>query len=136
MRMVLLMASLAVTVGGCAVYGEYWYRPGGTEAQYEAAAANCERAAMARFPPMTMGTPGYFATQDEWCQPTAGGTNCTIINPGYLPQVRSEADTNDGPRENAFRSCMLAGGWRPGYPTAGELSKPPASVPQAAVAGR
>lgn len=133
MRKLLLVVSIAVTVGGCAVYGPSWYRPGSTEAQFEAAAANCDGAALARFPPMTMGAPGYFSTGNEYCAPTSGGTNCTIIGSGYLPQARSAADTNEGPRENAFRSCMLAGGWQPYYPAAGEPIAPPARVPDAAV---
>src|ERR1700761_3276703 len=108
----LLLTSLLSTLAGCGVYyTEYWARPGGTEAEFQAAAAKCDGDALARFPPVTLGQRGYFATPDTWCTPTAGGTNCVLINPGYLPQAQSAADTNEVPRENAARQCLMAGGW-------------------------
>jgi hypothetical protein len=125
MRRALLVTSMVFAVSGCAVYGEYWSRPGATEAQFEAAAANCENAAVARFPPMTFGAPGFFRTSNEYCMPTAGGLNCNLIHSGYLPQARSDADTNAVPRANAFEACMVAGGWRPGYQAYGEVFTPP-----------
>ena len=126
MRRVLLVTSMLSIIGGCTVVeGPGWVRAGSTEAQFEAAASTCDTAATTRFPPMTMGAAGYFSAPNEWCSPTSGGTSCTIINPGYLPQARSAADTNDTPRENAFRSCMMAGGWRPTYPSGGETFTPP-----------
>ena len=129
MRRTLLVASMLFAVSGCAVYGEYWTwsRPGGTEAEFQAAAANCGTNAAARFPPMTFGAPGYFRSSNEYCTPTSGGTNCNLINSGYLPQARSEADTNTVPREHAFEACMVAAGWRPGYPMGGVVYSPPAS---------
>src|ERR1700676_4718508 len=118
MRRALVVASMLLTVGGCAVYGQYWSRPGSTEAEFEVAASNCESAALARFPPVTFGMPGYFRTHNEYCTMTAGGPNCQIIGSGYLPQAQSAADTNEVPRENAFQQCMFAGGWRPSDPAA------------------
>ncbi len=82
MRRALLLTSLLV-VGGCVEYGTYWGRPGASDADFDRAATNCEHAAFARFPPMTMGRPGFFRTPTEYCAPTAGGTNCTIIGGGY-----------------------------------------------------
>ena len=113
MRRLLVCSPLVLMLAGCgAYYTEYWVRPGGSEAAFEAAASRCESDALARFPPMTFGQKGYFATPNTWCTPTAGGTNCSIINPGYLPQAQSAADTNEGPRENAVHQCLLAGGWQ------------------------
>jgi len=112
----LALISLAFALGGCAVQAQYWYLAGATPGQFEAATAHCEEAAESRYPPVSLGRPGFFAAPNEWCQPTAGGTNCNIIGSGYLPQARSEADTNEVPRANAFNACMMAGGWRPTYP--------------------
>src|SRR3954454_6304406 len=99
MRHWLAIAPLLSALAGCGVYyTEFWVRPGGTEAQYIAAATGCDREAEARFPPMTLGRQGWFETPNTWCTQTAGGPNCSIINPGYLPQAQSAADTNEGPR--------------------------------------
>lgn len=133
MRHVLLITTMLLALSGCTVYGEYWAQPGGTEARFEAAASNCETAALVRFPPVTMGAPGYFRAANEWCTPTPGGTNCTIIGAGYLPQARSAADTNEGPRQNAFHACMLSGGWRPIYSAAGEAFMAPSTLPETVI---
>jgi hypothetical protein len=118
MRRALLSASMLILVSGCTVYGTYWAPPAGPEANFELSARNCENSSLTRFPPMTMGKPGYFRTPNEWCEPAGSGTNCTIIGAGYLPQARSAADTNIAPREHAFNACMVAGGWRPNTPPA------------------
>jgi hypothetical protein len=124
MRRVLFVTSLLCSMVGCAAPGPAWVRSGATDAQFAAAASSCQSAAATRFPPMTFGKPGYFSAPDEWCTPTAGGTNCTIIGDGYLPQARSAADTNETPRANAFHACMVAGGWRPAYQAGGEIFMP------------
>jgi hypothetical protein len=129
MRRLLLLGSMLLTLGGCTVYGQYWDSPNGTEAAFDAAASGCDKAAFVRYPPVTMGVPGYFSTPNEFCGPTAGGTNCMIINDGYLPQVQSADDTNAQPRGHAFQSCMVAGGWHPVYAANGLAFTPPMSVP-------
>jgi hypothetical protein len=134
MRRLLLFFTLALTMGGCgAYYGQYWARAGGTEAEFEIAAGKCESDAMSRYPPITLGQRGYFSTPDTWCTPTAGGTNCVLINPGYLPQAQSAADTNELPRENAFHACLLAGGWQPVGPEQSWAPPPWSGLPEAAV---
>jgi hypothetical protein len=133
MRRVLLMASAVFALAGCAVYGGSWYRPDATEAQFEAAAEQCDHASAARFPPMTAGRAGYYSAPNEWCEPTAGGTNCSIIGSGYLPQAQSALDTNEAPRAQAFNACMVAGGWRPGYQANGFIFTPPAPVREGSV---
>jgi hypothetical protein len=127
MRRLLAFSALLLTMSGCgAYYTEYWVRPGSTEAQFEVAASRCESEAEARFPPMTFGMRGYFASPNTWCTPTAGGTNCVLINPGYLPQAQAANDTNEVPRANAFHACLMAGGWHPAGP-ADNLAAPPVS---------
>ena len=112
-------------LAGCAVYGQILVSAqGATEAQFEAAAEGCDSAAAARFPPMTAGRAGYYSAPNEWCEPTAGGTNCPIIGSGYLPQAQSAADTNEVPRAQAFQACMVAGGWQPAYQANGFIFTP------------
>ena len=134
MRRVLLLGSMLFAIGGCTAHQQYWAAPGATETTFEAASSTCDKAALVHFPPMTMGVPGYFATPEEFCSPTAAGTNCMIINPGYLPQVQSSADTNASPRSNAFRSCMVTKGWRPVYQAAGGGFIQPSGVTETTVA--
>jgi hypothetical protein len=133
MRRILHAALAVFSVAGCAVYGQSWYRPGATEAQFEAAAEGCDSAATTRFPPMTAGRAGYYSAPNEWCQPTAGGTNCLIIGSGYLPQAQSAADTNEAPRARAFQACMVAGGWQPATPANGFIFTPSVRVRQSQV---
>src|SRR5579863_1142902 len=118
----------------------HWARPGGSEAAYEASASSCEADAMRQAPPMALGMPGYFPNATTWCSPNVGGVSCVPINPGYLPQVQSSADTNAPVRERLFGSCMMAGGWRPAAsPAEGEAitrsaTAPGAPLPETAVA--
>jgi len=140
MRSVLLLASMLLAVGACTDYRQHWARPGGTEADLAAATTTCEEAALVRFPPVTLGAPGYFSTPDTYCTPTAGGTNCSIISSGYLPQARAAVDNNGGLRESAFRACLMVAGWRPvSGPAEGEavtLSAPPAQAVSEAAVGK
>jgi hypothetical protein len=132
MRRLLALTSMLSTLAGCGVYyGGYWVRPGSTEAGFEAASSKCESDAIARFPPVTLGQPGFFANHDTWCTPTAGGTNCQIISSGYLPQAQAATDSNGPARENAIHQCLLAGGWRPAGPDGSWAGLPEAAVTQA-----
>jgi hypothetical protein len=133
MRRILLVTSAVFTVAGCAVYGQSWSRPGATEAQFEAAAEGCDSAATSRFPPVTAGRAGYYSAPNEWCEPTAGGTNCSIIGAGYLPQAQSTLDTNEAPRAHAFQACMTAAGWQPGHQANGFMFTPPSRVQEGSV---
>lgn len=125
MRRILPVLALALAFTGCTQYVQYWARPGGTEAQFQATSASCGENAARQFPPMTFGRPGFYPTPLTECEPTAGGTNCIVIGAGYLPQARAANDTNAWPRERAFQSCMMAAGWRPlGSPLEGTALPP------------
>jgi hypothetical protein len=133
MRRLLLFGSMLLAVGGCTgAPGQYW-AAGPTQATFDADTATCDSAAFVRYPPMTMGVPGYFASNDEFCSPTPLGTNCVIINPGYLPQVQPSGDSNAAPRARAFHSCMVTKGWHPTYQAAGEVFTPPGGAAVGAV---
>jgi hypothetical protein len=115
MRSFTFALPLSLALAGCvqAWYDEYWFKAGATHDEFARAEFDCEQSAFTRFPPMTFGKPGYFSTGQSYCSPTPGGTNCVLINPGYLPQARAANDTNEPPREQAFTACMAARGWHP-----------------------
>jgi hypothetical protein len=115
MRRAILAIPMLLAMTGCAEvwYVAYWARPGSSEADFARDQYDCDQSAFARFPPVTLGKPGYFSTQQSFCSPTPAGSNCVLINPGYLPQARPANDQNELPREQAFHTCMMAYGWRP-----------------------
>jgi hypothetical protein len=116
----LLAVPMLLAIAGCTQYWQHWARPGGTDVDFAAANASCETSSAKRFPPMTTQGPGYFVGSSMECEPTAAGTNCLGINPGYLPQITASGDLNERPRETTFQACMAAGGWRPvGTPAEG-----------------
>jgi hypothetical protein len=115
MRSAHLTVLVLFAIAGCAPYPqfiEHWARPGGTELDFAAWDDTCERAALKQYPPMTEDGPGYFVPAETRCEPTSGGTNCIVINSGYLPRAGA-SDLNALPREGAQESCLIAGGWRP-----------------------
>ena len=123
-----LAVFLSVALAGCTVIEMDWTKPGGTDAEFAAARTACETASFSRYPPMTMGVPGYYETESSFCSPTPFGSNCRIINPGYLPQVKSAEDTNESSREGSFRACLMARGWHSGGDSWSGVAPRPASV--------
>jgi hypothetical protein len=120
-RIALLFSTLLSLVG-CTQYVQYWTKAGGSDEALAATTAYCGANSMQRFPPVTFGRPGFYPNPTTQCVPTAGGTNCIVINPGYVPQATAAADTNAPPRAAAFQSCMMAAGWRPlGFTADGRL---------------
>ena len=128
-RRALSALAVLLAAAACARPGPMWARPGGSEADFQVARSFCESQASTRFPPFSLGEPGYFSTNQTHCTPTSAGPNCILIGPGYLPQARAENDVNERPRESAFRACMMSSGWREvGSPEEGEgiaALKPP-----------
>jgi hypothetical protein len=106
MRRMLPAAMMLLTVAGCA---QYWARPGGTQAELDAAKDGCETGALKRFPMMVQNgltvVPGVVAPVTQ-CTTGPGGNTC-ITNYG------SEFDANGSARAGAFRQCMIAAGWLP-----------------------
>ena|ERR1051326_8628505 len=128
MRRAFLAISMLLVTAGCTEvwYDAYWFKAGGSEAARARAEYDCDQSSFARYPPITLGHPGYFSTEQSFCSPTPNGPSCVLINPGYLPQARPANDTNEWPREQAFQSCMMAQGWHPGEGAAGSyLITPP-----------
>jgi hypothetical protein len=134
-----LIPFLAI-LAGCTpppVYVSYWARPGAPPDAFAAASEECQARAFSAFPPMSLGQEGVFLNNETFCQPTSGGTNCMLINPGYLPQARSENDQNLVPRAQSFERCMMAGGWRPAAtPDEGAMASETPFPPSAAARRR
>jgi len=131
MRHALWIVPALLAVAGCApVPQTYWTRADGSPAAFATASSYCEAQAETRAPPMSLGMKGYFPNNQTWCSPTAGGTSCVPINPGYLPQARSDADTNAGAREVLYESCMVSAGW---HMAGSEPIAPVPVLPEAAV---
>jgi hypothetical protein len=123
--------SVLLSFVGCTQYVQYWGRAGGNDDALAATSASCVGNSWQRLPPVTFGRPGFYPNPLTHCVPTAGGLNCTLINPGYLPQATAAADTNAPPRAAAFQNCMMAAGWRPlGVAADGRVYLPP-NAPEA-----
>jgi hypothetical protein len=121
-----LFFPMLLTFSGCTHYVQYWVRAGENDEMLEATSASCAARAGQQFPPVTFGRAGFYPNPTTQCVPTAGGPNCGLINPGYLPQATAAADTNAAPRAAAFQSCMMAAGWRPlGVTADGRVYLPP-----------
>ena len=122
----ILAVPLLLGMTGCvaAWYDAYWFKSDGTEQEFARAEFDCEQSSFARYPPISLGRPGYFSSNQSFCSPTPAGPNCVLINPGYLPQARSANDTNDLPREKEFTACMIARGWRPEVQPGGFVRTP------------
>ena len=110
MRWALLAGSFLLTMAGCTQPREVPVTA--ADAAFLSARSQCGSQAVARFPPFSAGAPGWFPNAFEHCEMTAGGPNCTNINPGYLPQVAPTGDVNAFHRESAFEMCMVQAGWR------------------------
>jgi hypothetical protein len=95
---------------------QYWAKPGGTDAEFEATKAACQAQASSQFPPIpqqTMLTAGYTTPVQTTC--TGGGftVNCFSTGGQYVPPVYLTTDLNETGRSSAFRACLFANGWRP-----------------------
>lgn len=135
MKRFLLVVPVLLVVSGCARTVSYWAKPGGSDAALAAVSDSCANSAGNQFPPVSLGRPGFYPNPTTHCIPTAGGLNCTVIGAGYLPQARSEADTNAPPRMAAFQRCMVAAGWKPLGVAADGLVYLPPGLPAPALPG-
>jgi hypothetical protein len=105
----LALLALALLAAGCA---EKWQKPGATEADFRAMAAECEEDAAARFPRLLR---EQVMVPARWFPPqTSCGPRGCVTYPGYwLPPQTMLVDDNLGRRAQARRACFLAQGWQP-----------------------
>lgn len=110
MRPIRLLAIL-LPLAACA---ERWDRPGATEAESDAAQAQCEAVAAREVPPAMVWaqvSSGHWEPSERRCRTRRGVTEC-VTRPGrYVPPRHDWVDANV-PRRRAVRNaCLVEGGW-------------------------
>jgi hypothetical protein len=106
-----LLASLVLS--GCT---QYWAKPGGTPAEFEATKASCEQQSYGQFPPMPMPvmiSPGYTTPIQTTCNGFGYSVSCTQTGGQSYPPSCITVDQNQGARQGAVRSCLFEAGWQP-----------------------
>jgi hypothetical protein len=103
------LLALALLATACA---EKWQKPGATEAEFRAMAAECAEDAAAQAPPLLR---EQVMVPARWFPPqTSCGPRGCITYPGYwIPPQTMLVDDNLGRRAQARRACYMAQGWQP-----------------------
>ncbi len=95
---------------------QYWAKPGGTTAEFDATKSTCGVQAYSQFPPMmqqVMLTAGYTTPMQTSCSGTGYAVNCFTTGGQYMPPVYMSVDQNEAGRNSAVRACLFAAGWQP-----------------------
>jgi len=99
-------------IAGCA---ERWERPGATEAESDAAQAQCGALATRQVPPAmvwTQVTAATWAPAERRCRTRSDGTQDCVYSPArYIPPRFDWVDVNTQPRRAARNACLVEGGW-------------------------
>ncbi len=107
----LMFSLLVLLLAGCA---ERWERPGATEAESEAAQAQCAAVATREVPPAMVWTQvaaGYWVPPERRCRTRDGVQDC-VYRPGrYVPPRFDWVDVNTQPRREARNACLVENGW-------------------------
>ena len=110
----LAVLALAMLVCGCT---EYWAKPGGTPAEFEAAEAACIARSYQQFPPMpqmVMVSSGQTTSiTNTKCSGSGSSTSCTSIGGHFTVPSFVTVDYNENARDSAVRACLFAAGWVP-----------------------
>jgi hypothetical protein len=109
---ILLLLPPLLLLAGCA---ERWSRPGATEAEGEAAQAQCAALASRQVPPAMVWTQvaaGYWVPPERRCRTTRDGDRDCVYRPGrYVPPRFDWVDVNAPARREARNACLVEGGW-------------------------
>ena len=95
---------------------QYWAKPGGTKAEFEATESGCESQSYMQFPPMMqqmMISAGYTTPIQTSCSGTGYVVNCFTTGGQYIPPAYMPVDQNRSARDSAVRSCLFSAGWQP-----------------------
>ncbi len=95
---------------------EYWGKPGGTSAEFEATKAACTSQAYEQFAPNMRQVEisrGYTTPMQTNCTGFGNSVNCSTTGGQYMPSVYVPIDMNEGQRNGASRSCLIIAGWQP-----------------------
>jgi hypothetical protein len=108
-----IVVILSLVLAGCT---QYWAKPGGTPAEFDATKAACEGRAYSQFPPVlqqVMLTQGYTTPMQTNCTPIGYTVSCYTTGGQYIPPAYMTIDQNLTGRNSAFRSCLYSAGWQP-----------------------
>jgi hypothetical protein len=111
-RVTLFLACLSAA--GCAP--QLWAKPGGTPLQFEQTKSFCTTQSYGMFPPVMqplMVSPGYVMPLQTTCFGGGHAVNCFTTGGDYIPPTFVPVDQNQGARNSAVRSCLMATGWQP-----------------------
>lgn len=111
LRMRVLVPIVLLLLAGCA---ERWERPGATEAESDAAQAQCSAVAAQQVPQALVWTqvaPARYEPGERRCRTYRGHTECVTRAPRYVPPQYGWVDANVGPRRAARAACLQEGGW-------------------------
>ena len=122
MRIALVLL-VGVVVSGCAQYR--WVKQGASDSDFAQDRYACERESAAMYPPAMVQqqtSPGFVAPPPRTvtnCQATGyGQVNCTSQQQGAMasiynqPPTYAAIDANGNARVEAWRSCLVARGYR------------------------
>lgn len=102
---------ILLLLAGCA---ERWERPGATEADSDAAQAQCTAVAAQQVPPALVWTqtaPARYEPGERRCRTYRGHTECVTRPSRYIPPQYGWVDANTGQRRAARALCLQEGGW-------------------------
>lgn len=94
---------------------QYWAKPGGTAAEFEATKAACQAQSYVEFPPMpdqVMLLGGYTTPLQTTCTGSGYAVNCFTTGGQYIPPTYITVDRNEAARVSGFKSCLYAAGWQ------------------------
>jgi hypothetical protein len=100
-------------LAGCT---EYWEKPGGSTAEFEAMKGSCTARAYSQFPPMLQQivlVAGYRTPIQTICTGYGAFVNCYTTGGEYVPPSTMTVDRNENVRDQAVRSCFFENGWTP-----------------------
>jgi len=95
---------------------QYWAKPGGTSAEFEATKAACTTQAYGQLPPIMQQVQisgGYTTPMQTSCSGFGNSVNCFTTGGQYIPPASVPIDVNQGARNSAVRSCLMMAGWQP-----------------------
>jgi hypothetical protein len=103
--------AILMSLAACA---ERWERPGATEAESEAAQAQCAVVAERQVPPAMVWTqtaPARYEPGERRCRTYRGRTECVTRPSRHVPATFGWVDANTGQRRAARAMCLQEGGW-------------------------
>jgi len=111
------LATLVLALAACMLTActQYWAKPGGTEAEFNATKSVCETQSYLLFPPFLeqfIVDGGYVTPLVTTCSGWGPNRSCVTSGGLLLPPTYATIDQNAAPRDAAVKTCLYAAGWR------------------------